>query len=87
MAGHLAGAALDVLEKEPPDPSNRLLHLENVLITPYFAAGTSDALITKMAAAFANMLRFSRGAPLLNLVPELRDLTIREQPCHSAVKN
>jgi len=74
-AGQLAGAALDVLEEEPPDPSNRLLHLENVLITPHFAAGTRDALTTKMKAAFANMLRFSRGEALLNVVPELSQLT------------
>lgn len=86
-AGHLAGAALDVLNEEPPDPSNRLLHLENVLVTPHIAAGTRDALTTKMRAAFANLLRFSRGEALLHVVPELRDLLPKEQPCHSTVKN
>jgi phosphoglycerate dehydrogenase-like enzyme len=73
-SGRLAGAALDVLGKEPPDPTNPLLHLPNVLVTPHIAAGTRDALKTKMRAAFANMLRRTRGEPLWHVVPELADL-------------
>jgi phosphoglycerate dehydrogenase-like enzyme len=73
-SGRLAGAALDVLEKEPPDTANPLLHMENVLITPHIAAGTRDALKTKMRAAFANMQRLLRGEPLWHLVPELANL-------------
>jgi phosphoglycerate dehydrogenase-like enzyme len=73
-SGRLAGAALDVLEKEPPAAQNPLLGMENVLITPHIAAGTRDALVTKMRAAFANLARFTRGEPLRNVVPELADL-------------
>jgi phosphoglycerate dehydrogenase-like enzyme len=73
-AGRLAGAGLDVLEKEPATPDNPLLHFENVIITPHIAAGTRDALATKMRAAFANLLRFTRDEPLHNVVPELADL-------------
>jgi phosphoglycerate dehydrogenase-like enzyme len=73
-SGRLAAAGLDVLDKEPPDPANPLLHSDNVLITPHIAAGTRDALKTKMRAAFANMLRRTRGEPLAHLVPELADL-------------
>jgi len=72
--GHLAGAALDVLEEEPPAASNPLLHMENVLVTPHISAGTRDALKTKMRAAFGNMQRRLRGEPLFHLVPELSDL-------------
>ena len=72
--GHLAGAALDVLTQEPPDQANPLLHMENVLVTPHIAAGTRDALKTKMRAAFANMVRCARGEPLWHIVPELADL-------------
>ncbi|MCI0628004.1 MAG: NAD(P)-binding domain-containing protein [Acidobacteria bacterium] len=86
-AGRIAAAALDVLNQEPPDPANPLLHLENVLITPHIAAGTRDALENKMQAAFANLLRYSRGEAPVNVVPELRDLIGEEQPCHSTVKN
>jgi D-3-phosphoglycerate dehydrogenase len=39
-AGQLLGAGLDVLEKEPPDPSHPLLHRENVITTPHVAGVT-----------------------------------------------
>jgi phosphoglycerate dehydrogenase-like enzyme len=74
-AGRLAGAGLDVLEKEPATADNPLLHFENVVITPHIAAGTRDALTTKMRAAFANLLRFTRRETPHNIVPELADLT------------
>lgn len=40
--GWIAAAGLDVLEQEPPDPANPLLHMENVIVTPHLA-GTSNA--------------------------------------------
>jgi D-3-phosphoglycerate dehydrogenase len=40
-AGKLGGAALDVLEQEPPSPDNPLLTLENVLVTPHVASATT----------------------------------------------
>jgi phosphoglycerate dehydrogenase-like enzyme len=67
-SGRLAGAGLDVLAKEPPAADHPLLRRTNVLITPHISAGTRDALATKMRAAFANMLRQTRGEPLLHLV-------------------
>ena len=33
--GLISGAGLDVLEKEPPDPLNPLLKMENVILTPH----------------------------------------------------
>jgi D-3-phosphoglycerate dehydrogenase len=41
--GRVAGAALDVLVDEPPEPSNPLLHMDNVVVTPHLAASTSEA--------------------------------------------
>ena len=40
----IAGAALDVLETEPPDMGNPLLNMDNVLLTPHIAAFTVEAL-------------------------------------------
>ena len=32
--GHIAGAAIDVFTNEPPDPTNPLLGLDKVVVTP-----------------------------------------------------
>lgn len=39
----IAGAALDVLEREPPNPGNPLFELANVIFTPHFAGDTLEA--------------------------------------------
>jgi phosphoglycerate dehydrogenase-like enzyme len=41
--GKLAGAGLDVQEKEPPDPDNPLLTLEIVVLTPHVASASDKA--------------------------------------------
>lgn len=41
----IAGAALDVMDDEPPKRDNPLLSLETLLLTPHNAALTSDAKI------------------------------------------
>lgn len=64
----IAGAGLDVFEKEPPSPNNPLFKLHNVIFTPHISAGTKDALIAKMRAAFANMVRVAKGEAPVNLV-------------------
>ena len=67
-SGRLAGAALDVFETEPVAAKHPLAGLPNVVLTPHIAAGTRDALATKMRALFANVQRFYRGEPLANRV-------------------
>lgn len=39
--GAIAGAGLDVLEQEPPEPDNPLLSMENVVVTPHVASATT----------------------------------------------
>ena len=39
--GWIAGAGLDVLEQEPPEPSNPLLRMENVILTAHVASASS----------------------------------------------
>ena len=41
--GRIAGAGLDVFEKEPVDPGNPLLTMDNVVVSPHSAGTTWDA--------------------------------------------
>jgi D-3-phosphoglycerate dehydrogenase len=66
--GHLAGAALDVFDPEPPLPDHPLYRCRNVVLTPHISAGTRDAFMAKMAFVFANLQRHWRGEPVQNLV-------------------
>jgi D-3-phosphoglycerate dehydrogenase len=45
--GVIAGAALDVLETEPPVPTTRLLRMDNVIVTPH-AAFSSVASVEEL---------------------------------------
>ena len=64
----LAAAALDAFESEPMPTGHPLSRLRNIVLTPHIAAGTRDALQTKMHALFSNVQRFYRGEPMQNRV-------------------
>jgi glyoxylate/hydroxypyruvate reductase A len=68
--GVLAGASLDVFEREPLDPASALWGLENVIITPHAAAWSSPAeLVPPM---LRQMDAFEAGKPLVNVVDRAR---------------
>ena len=41
---HIAGAGLDVMGQEPPDPDNPLLKMEQVIVTSHTAFYSDEAL-------------------------------------------
>ena len=45
-AQRIAGAAFDVFWREPPDPEDKMLSLENFILTPHIAGWTSEAIET-----------------------------------------
>lgn len=61
QAGRIAGAGLDVFEKEPPDAHNPLFQFQNVLLTPHTAALTKDAVVKLAQGAAENVLRVFEG--------------------------
>jgi len=66
--GKLAGAALDVFEKEPISRWSRLWSVENLVITPHLAALSIDYRERVGDLICQNVLRFCSQQPLLNVV-------------------
>jgi glyoxylate reductase len=65
----IAGAALDVYEKEPVDPDYPLIGLDNVILTPHIGSATIETRIAMAVRAANNMavaLRGERPSDLVN---------------------
>jgi D-3-phosphoglycerate dehydrogenase / 2-oxoglutarate reductase len=71
--GALAGAALDVLEREPPDRSDPLLRCEQVIITPHVAFYSEESLaeLNRRAAEGIVDALVRRGVIAGLLLPDL----------------
>ena len=59
--GRLAGAGLDVLEQEPPDPANPLLAMRNVVITPHSLGATVENATIVAASVRRSVESLLRG--------------------------
>ena len=64
-SGTIAAAGLDVMEHEPPDPTDPLLTMENVILTPHMAGPTLESIPKRAANSFANIQRVWNGEPPL----------------------
>jgi phosphoglycerate dehydrogenase-like enzyme len=67
----IAGAGLDVFEKEPISTDNPLLKLENVLLTPHTAGHSYEGWYRRAQFAWENIQRVATGqSPLSLAFPE-----------------
>ena len=74
----IAGAALDVFEKEPPHSSNELLNLENVILTPHMSSRVPGMFWLLTSAVTENALMALRGeVPKYVKNPEVIDRWLR----------
>lgn len=61
--GRIAGAGLDVFEREPPEQENPLFALPNVLLAPHMAGVTREALARMGELMVSNILSVLDGRP------------------------
>jgi lactate dehydrogenase-like 2-hydroxyacid dehydrogenase len=72
-AGTIAGAALDVFEKEPVDPNDPLLSLPNLIATPHIASAAVDTRIAMAELAARNLIAaLNDQEPETMVNPEVR---------------
>ncbi len=70
--GHIAGAGLDVFEREPLPDESPLWSMDSVLISPHVAGFTPRYDERATALFVENLGRYLSGEPLLNLVDKTR---------------
>ena len=61
--GQIAGAGLDVFEKEPVDPNSPLLKLDNVVMAPHVGSATNATRRAMASLAVDNALAVLQGKP------------------------
>ena len=61
--GVIAGAAVDVLSKEPPVPENPMLTAKNCIITPHIAWASVEARGRILATTVDNVKAYLAGQP------------------------
>jgi glyoxylate reductase len=76
-AGQIAGAALDVLEAEPPTPDDPLLGLPNVIALPHVGSATHETRAAMLDLAVTNLIEALSGRePPACVNPEVLPLAL-----------
>jgi D-3-phosphoglycerate dehydrogenase len=67
--GTIRGAAMDVIEREPPPSGHRLLTHPRLLLTPHIGAYTETAWERASVTAANQVLRLQKGEKILDTLP------------------
>ena len=60
--GVIAGAGIDVFDKEPPlDKTEPLLHCKNCLVTPHVAFASKESMVLRAEIVFDNLVSWIKG--------------------------
>ena len=70
--GAIAGAALDVYDREPLPPDHPLRALDNTVLTPHLGYVSEEGYRTYFGETVENILAFIDGQPVRVLNPEAR---------------
>ena len=61
-SGYLAGAGIDVFEKEPPlSTDHPLLHSKNTIVTPHVAFASAESMVARAEIVFDNIQSYLNG--------------------------
>ncbi len=66
--GLIAGAAIDVTEKEPVSADSPLLLLDNVILTPHIAWYTEESIVSLKQKLSEEIVRLAQGKTPINVV-------------------
>jgi len=67
----IAGAALDVLKKEPVSPENRLVSMDNVFITPHIAGASRQVPLRGVEIVAAQIQNYIAGEKLEGVINQI----------------
>lgn len=76
----IAGAAIDVFDKEPPDPDFELFALENVILSPHLGWASEEAGWEIRESILNDILAASEGKPARCVVNSVKELKKEIQP-------
>ena len=68
VSGHIAAAAMDVVEHEPVTADHPLLRLDNVIITPHVGMYSREAINAVGLICAQNAAAYALGKPLQHQV-------------------